>query len=201
MYHLLEFLHSEYEYILYVYIQMLQSWLMISPTKNIYTVYTVLFHKNGGVNSAVKNWMSQFSMFVPTKAVVKLANGNTVHAQGVGIILCRFPNFSIIYPVEWVCYCTGHPSKTISSGALIFYAIFLRLHLNIFNIVTLLTLEVVIGDNHTRLKKILTIFNSKFSGSTLTETRILLYQLYVDFQNKVSLNLFISFLVMSLSLY
>ena len=28
---------------------------------------------------------------------VKLANGKTGHAQGIGIILCCFPNFSIIY--------------------------------------------------------------------------------------------------------
>ena len=60
-------------------------------------------------------------MFVPTKATVKLANGNTGHAQGIGIILCCFPNCSIIYPVGPVYYCTGHPSNTISSGTLKFY--------------------------------------------------------------------------------
>ena len=60
-------------------------------------------------------------MFVPTKATVKLANGNTGHPQGIGIILCRFPNCSIIYPVGPVYYCPGHPSNTISSGALKFY--------------------------------------------------------------------------------
>ena len=60
-------------------------------------------------------------MFVPTKATVKLANGNTGHAQGIGIILCRFPNCSIIYPVGPVYHCPGHPSNTISSDALKFY--------------------------------------------------------------------------------
>ena len=35
--------------------------------------------------------------------------------------LCRFPNFSIIYPVGPVYYCPGQPSNTISSGALKFY--------------------------------------------------------------------------------
>ena len=60
-------------------------------------------------------------MFVPTKATVKLVNGNTGHAQGIGIILCCFPNCLIIYPVGPVYYCTGHPSNTISSGALKFY--------------------------------------------------------------------------------
>ena len=94
---------------------------MVAPPTKFYTVSTVLFHKDGGLNDAVTNCMSQFSMFVPTKATVKLSNGNTGHAQGIGIILCRFPNCSIIYPVGPVYYCPGHPSNTISSGALKFY--------------------------------------------------------------------------------
>ena len=61
-------------------------------------------------------------MFVPIKATVRLANENTGHAQVIGIILFRFPKFSIIYPVGPVYYCPGHPSKTISSGSLKFYA-------------------------------------------------------------------------------
>ena len=60
-------------------------------------------------------------MFFPTKATVKLDNGNTVYTQGIGIILCRFPNCSIMYPVGPVYYFTGHPYNTISSGALIFF--------------------------------------------------------------------------------
>ena len=90
----------------------------------MYTVSTVLFHKDGGANVAVTNCMSLFSMFVSTKATVKLANGNTGHAQGIGIILCRFSNCSIIYSAGPVYYCPGHPSKTISSGALKFYICF-----------------------------------------------------------------------------
>ena len=52
---------------------------------------------------------------------MKISNVNTVHAQGIGIILCCFPNCLIIYPVGPVYYCPGHPSNTISSGALKFY--------------------------------------------------------------------------------
>ena len=95
--------------------------LVISPTSKIYTVSTVLFHKYGGANVAVTNFMSHFYMFVPTKATVKLANVNTGHVQGIGIILCHFPNCQIIYPVEPVYYFLGQPSNTISSGALNFY--------------------------------------------------------------------------------
>ena len=65
-------------------------------------------------------------MFVPTKAIVKLDNGNTGHAQGIGIILCRFPNCLSIYPFVPVYYFPGHPSITISSGALKFYICFLK---------------------------------------------------------------------------
>ena len=58
----------------------------------IHSLSTVLFHKYGGENVAVTNFMSHFSMFVPTKDTVKLSNGNTGHVQGIGIILCRFTN-------------------------------------------------------------------------------------------------------------
>ena len=65
--------------------------------------------------------MPNFSMFVPTKATVKLANGNTGHAQGIGIILCPFTKCPVIYPVGPVYYCPGHPFNTISLVALKFY--------------------------------------------------------------------------------
>ena len=86
---------------------------MVSPNSKLDTFSTVLFHKDGGANVSVTNCMSHFSMFVQTKATVKLANGNTGHSQGIGIILCRFPNCSIIYPVGPVYYFPVHPSNTI----------------------------------------------------------------------------------------
>ena len=46
------------------------------------------------------------------------------HAQVIGIISCRFPNCSIIYPVVPVYYFPGQPSNTISSGAIKFYVSF-----------------------------------------------------------------------------
>ena len=79
-----------------------------SPYSNLYTEFNVLFHKYGGMNVAVKNSMSHFSMFVPTNATVKFANVNMVHSQGIGIILCHFTNCPIIYPVVPVYYCLGH---------------------------------------------------------------------------------------------
>ena len=86
---------------------------MVNPSSKLYIVSTVLFHKYREVNVAVTNCMSQFSMFVPTKATMKLANGNTGHAQGIGIILYNFPICSIIYTVATVYYCPYHPSNTI----------------------------------------------------------------------------------------
>ena len=180
----------------------------------IESLSTVLFHKYGGANVSVTNWMSHFSMFVPTKDTVKLSNGNTGHSQGIGIILCHFPNCSIIYPVGPVYYCPGHPSNTniqwdqfiivhvtlptpshqVPSNFMLAFKI---LHLNLLNIVTLLTLKVVLGDQPTRLKKS-TIFISKLSNSTLTEIGILLSQLSVHLKKKLSIRLFISVLVMSL---
>ena len=100
---------------------MLQALLLDAFPSKFYTVSSVLFHQNKGANVSVTNYMSQFFMFVPTKATQKLANEKTGHAQGIGIILCFFPNCSIIYPVEPVYYFPGHLYNTISSGALKFY--------------------------------------------------------------------------------
>ena len=60
-------------------------------------------------------------MFLPTNTTVQLANGNTGHAQGIGIILCCLTNCSIIYPGGTVYYCPGHPYNTVLSGDLKFY--------------------------------------------------------------------------------
>ena len=120
---------------------------MVSPSSKFYTVSTVLFDKHGGSNVADKNCMSHFSLIIPTNATVKLANGNTGHDQGIGIILCHFPNCAIIYPGGPVYYCPGEPSNNISSGALKFYVGSKKmLHIKLLNITTLLTLKAVLGD-------------------------------------------------------
>ena len=94
---------------------------MVAPISKICRFSTLLFRKDLISDSVVTNGISQFSMFVPTKATAKLDNGNTVHVQEIGIILCRFSNYTIIYPVGPVYYCSVHPSNTISSGDLKFY--------------------------------------------------------------------------------
>ena len=94
---------------------------MVTPPSIFYKVSTVLFHKYGGANVSVTNFISHFSMFVSTKATVKLSNVSTGHAQGIGIMFCHFPKCLIIYPVGPVYYCPCHPSNTVSSGALKFY--------------------------------------------------------------------------------
>ena len=103
---------------------MFQNLLVVEPPTKLYTLSTVLFHKYEQENVAVTNFMSQFSMFVPTKGTVKLTDGNMGHDQVIGIIYCRFPDCSIIYPVGTVYYFPGYPYSTISSGALIFYVVF-----------------------------------------------------------------------------
>ena len=160
----------------------------------------MLFHKYGGANVAVTNCMSYFSMFFPTKANVKLANGNTGHAQGIGIIYVAFLTVRLYIQLDqFIIFQVTLPTlyHHVPSS---FILVLKRLHMNLLNIVTLLTLKVVLGDHLTRLATILTILNSEFSRSILTETRILLSQLSMDFQNKLYLNLFISVLVMSPSL-
>ena len=118
---------------------MLQDELVVAPYSKFYIVSTMFFHKDGGANVAVTNCMSPFSIFFPTKATVKLANGNTGHAQGIGIILCCSPNCTIIYLVGQVYYCRDHPTNTISLGGLKFLLVFKMSHLKFLTIVVLLT--------------------------------------------------------------
>ena len=132
--------------------------------------------------------MSHFSMFVPTNATMKLANGNTGHAQEIGIIVCRFSNCSIIYPVGTVYYCPGHPSNIISSGYLKFYVGFKKVKSEPLENFDFVEPQVHLGYHPNRFTTILTIFNSKLSRSILTETIILLSQLSVDFQSKLCLD-------------
>ena len=134
----------------------------------------------------------------PYDYMTKFTCVNMGHAQVIGIVLCWFPNCSIIYLVWPVYYCPGHPSNTISSGDLKFYVGFQKLLLNLLNIVTLLTLKVILVDHPTRLKTILSIFKCKLSKSTLAKIIIFLSQLSVHFQNKISISLFIIVLVVSL---
>ena len=63
---------------------------MVAHPSKFYTISTVLFHKYGGENVAFTNFMSNFSTFVPTKATVKLANGNMGNSQGIGIFNVLF---------------------------------------------------------------------------------------------------------------
>ena len=81
----------------------------------------MLFCKHEGADVAVTNFMSRFFMLVPSKVTVKFSNLNMVHVQGIWIILCYFTNYTIIYPVGPVYYLPGHPSNTISLGALKYY--------------------------------------------------------------------------------
>ena len=95
--------------ILYADLQVLNVWLVIDPSSTFFIVSTVLFHKDRGSNIVVTDYMSHFSMFTPTKANVKFSNGDMVNSQVIGIILCCFLNWPIIYPVVPVYYCLGQP--------------------------------------------------------------------------------------------
>ena len=65
-----------------------------------------------------------------------------------------------------------------------FILFFKRLHLNLLNIVNMLTLNAILGYHATRLKTISNIFKYKLSKSTITEIRILFSQLSVHLQKK-----------------
>ena len=85
-------------------------------------------------------------------ATVKLANGNTVHAQLIGIVLYFF----VILYIQWGDFIIFHVTFPTPSDWVPFNFIFnfKRLHINLLNILILLTLRVVLGYHSTRLKTI-----------------------------------------------
>ena len=120
------------------YLPMLQSWLIVAHSSKFYTVSTVLFHKYGGSNVSVTNCMSHFSKLSPIKATVKLANIKTGHDQGIGIILCRYSECPIIYPVGPVFNYTFQPSNFFHWVPSNVVLVSKRLYLNLLNIVIFL---------------------------------------------------------------
>ena len=95
--------------------------------------------------------MLHFSLFVPTQSNVKLDNGNTSHAQGVGVILCCFTNLPIIYRVGTIYYSLGHPSNTISLGPIKFYVGFQKVVSEPLEHCDFFTLNIALGYHPTRL--------------------------------------------------
>ena len=59
---------------------------------------------------------------MPTKSNVKLANGKMVHSQEIGVVLCCFGKFPIIYLVGPVYYFPARPFNTILFCALKWYS-------------------------------------------------------------------------------
>ena len=99
-----------------------------------YTVSTVLFYEYGGANFAVTNCMSHFSMFVQTKATVKLANVNTGHAQVIGIFFVIFVTVTLyIRCDQFIIFqvTLPTPSYRMPSNLML---ILKKLHLNFLNL-------------------------------------------------------------------
>ena len=138
-------------------------------------------------------------MFVQKKSTVKMANGNTVHAQIIGIILCRFHNCTIIYPVGSVYYFPVHHSNTISSGDFKFYVGSQK--------VTSDPIEhCEFVDNQGRswilpyqTQKTFRLSSNRNSESEPSNKQEYFSQLSVTYKNRIYLSLFISNLVISLS--
>ena len=125
----------------------------------------MFFNKYGGLNIVITNWFLNFSILVPTRANINFYDGNTGHAQVIGIILCKFPNCSNIYTLGPVYYCTDHPSNTISLDALKFHFGFKRFDLNHLNTVNLWTLKASLGGQNMRQKIIFTICRFRLLNS------------------------------------
>ena len=136
--------------------------------------------------------MLHFYMFVPTNATVKLDNENIGYAQGIGIILCRFNNCPIRYPVGTVYYYLVHPSNTISKGAIKFYVGFQNVTYEAIEYCDFFDPQSHSWRSPNQTKKRL-LSNKKCQSQPSKRT-----QLYVPYQSRIYLGLFIRNLVMSL---
>ena len=76
--------------ILNVDLHMTQALLVVATSSQIYTAPSMFFHKYGGTNVPVTNFISHVYMLVPTKSDVKLTKVNMRLAQVIGIILMLF---------------------------------------------------------------------------------------------------------------
>ena len=80
-----------------------------------------MLHKYEGTHVSVTKCMSHFSIFLPTKATVKLSNKNKGLSQIIVIIWWDFTKCPIIYPVVLVNHFPYNPSNDISLGPLKYY--------------------------------------------------------------------------------
>ena len=113
-----------------------------------------MFHKDGGSNFGVVNCMYHFSMFIPTKYNVKLANVNMVHDQVIDFFCVAF-FYAPLY-IQW-----GHFIIVQVTLPIPFYfmpinimSVFKRLNLNLLNIVVFCNFKVVLGDRPTGIRTI-----------------------------------------------
>ena len=93
---------------------MIQAWILVAPFSKIYTVSTVLFHKYGGANVRVKNWMSHFSMFVPTKVNVKLVMKKRNTPKKLGLSYVSPLTYPLYLQQDQFITVQVHPYNSIS---------------------------------------------------------------------------------------
>ena len=190
--------HSKYYFdLLDVDLHMLPSLLVLNPSSNFFSLYTVFLHKDGGSTFSVTNYMSHFSLFFPIKAIVELANRNTVYSQLFGVALCNFTNCSIIYIVVTVYCCPGQPYNTTSLGSPKFYIGFLKFASEPLEHCDYLPSRSFLDNTLPYSKQFILSLNINLSKSTLKETVILWLQLYVPHQKRIVISLFTTNLVMS----
>ena len=150
---LLELFYSEHDdYLLEVDLQMLWAWLVVAPPSKIYTVSTVLFRRYGGSNFAVKIACLTFLCFLPLMALwnwLMETRDMTKELILFYIVFLTVPLYIQWYKFIIVQFTLPTSSHPVPSNFMFFLK---RLHLDLLNIVTLLTLKVVLGDHPTILK-------------------------------------------------
>ena len=133
----------------------------------------MLFHKYGGANVDLTNFMSHFSMFFPIYTTVKWLMETLDIPKEWGIFYVTFLNIPLY--IRWdqviiIQFTLPTPSHQVPSNVLLVFKV---LHLNLSNIVVLSPLKVILKDHPNIIKNIYTIFKLNLSNLTIRETGIL----------------------------
>ena len=154
------------------------------------------FYKDGGANVGVTNYLSHTICF-SKPSHVKLSNRNTGYAQVIGIILYIFQTFLLYILQNQFISIQVTLSVPFHRVPLNVMLLFKKLRLNLLKNVILLTLKVVIGGHPIGYRTFWTVYRLRLSKSTLPETKIFWFQLFVIYRKIIVLNLPINVLVMS----
>ena len=124
------------------------------PPSNFFTVSTLLFHKYVGANVAVTNFKSHFLYLSQPRPLWNWPIETRDMPKGLEFFYVVF--LTVVLYIQWCQFIIVQVALTTLSHQVPsnYMLVFKRLHINLLNVFSLLTLKVVLGYHTTILKKI-----------------------------------------------